>query len=122
MSAEETKHDLPPGCTWKILDGADGRWVVAIIRDGQAIRGGGPDRTREITTVGQVKRRMAELLWSEIGEALKVLGETRDEYEAMERDRRAMRLWAEAIATGKTFSVDPGPGEDIANAIIRVLG
>lgn len=95
MSAEET--DLPPGCTWKILDedGDGGRWIVAIIRGGEAIRGGGPDRTRGITTIGQVKRRMAELLWSDIDEALNVLGETRDEYKAMQRDRRAMKLLRE---------------------------
>lgn len=122
MSNENETHKLPPGCTWKTLDGAGKRWVVTIIRDGEAIRGGGPDRTRGIATIGQVKRRMAELLWSDIGEALGVLGVTRIEYEAITRDHRAMRLWADVLATGTMVEVNPKPGEDIADAIIRELG
>lgn len=85
MSAEETKRDLPPG------------WVPLL--DG-SFRG--PHGMADT---------MAEAHGLAIDAAVKVLGITRDEYKAMQRDRRAMNEVRKATTLAAPVSLVFADGE-----------
>ena len=97
MSAEETKRELPPGCTPVF-----GRSEMCFTPGGVHV----PCR------IG--------VAWDRHDSALAILGITRDEYKAMQRDRRAMKAIREAAQLTAPPSLVWGGGEEWGEFTCRV--